>query len=118
MNATDTTIYRACYDLHRLYYETPEEARDADFWGQIKDGIHGLGKFNAQGAIVKLLALDVLTAYEKYSTYKRLQIDMAQAEATKRAHEEATRIEAETRTKAQAEVTRLERELAKARAAL
>ena len=116
MNPKETEVYTASYELHRLYYETADEARDADFWRQVKDGIDGLGKYNAQSAIIKVINLDVITAYENHKTRERVRIGAEQAKAAEREREENAR--AEARAKHATEVERLERELAQARAAL
>lgn len=115
MNA-ENQIYVANYALHRLFYETPEESRDADFWLQIKAGIAEVTKNPAQCTIARTLIRDVLTPYEQYSTREQLRKDSERAEIARKAQEEAER--AETQKRRLAEIERLERELAQARAEL
>lgn len=35
MHTHELKIYKECYDLHRLFYETGEESRNAEFWQKI-----------------------------------------------------------------------------------
>jgi uncharacterized membrane protein len=116
MNTIENKMYRASYDLHRLFYETAEESRNDEFWRQIHDGINSLGEYNSQCQIVTILIQDVIYAYEQYAVCEQRKANAAREKALILEREENER--AEAHIKAIAEVERLERELAQARAAL